>query len=206
MEKQVSSNPEEKAKEFQGKFNKITIFLSKFIFQENFDILKKSGFIDSYTSDPDVSSVIEPKQEQRLLFLLFKSKKMNLEDLKNIVKSLVKVPTDIIFSYELVNDYSMIVIDFPENYIRDYDYVIQGKYSKLSEDFKNKFEMTQEVLNSNKVRIAREYTLYHHIFNKTQWLKQFWMDRLGLCEIEDNVELWEQPDKSDLYFNVTSIV
>lgn len=206
MEKQVHSNQEEKAQNFQGKFNKITTFLAKFIFQNNFEILKKSGFVDSYTSDPEIMSILELHQNQRLLYLLFKNKKLKLEDLKKIVTSLVQIPVNIVFSYELVNDYSMIVLEFPKEYVQDYDLVVKGVYSRLSDEFKNKFPMSRDVFNAKNIRVGKEYTLYHHIFNKTEWLKQFWKDRLGLFELDEKLELWEQPDNDDLIFNVNSIV
>lgn len=205
MEKQVHSD-QEKAEKFQDKFNKITTFLIKFIFQENFDILKKSGFADSYTSDPDIMNILTLKEDQRLLFLLFRNKKLKLDDLKKITTSLAKVPVEIVFSYELVNDYSMIVLDFPEKFIQDYDHIVNGRYSKLSDSFKNRLPMTKETFNDKGQRLGREYTLYYHIFNKTQWLRDFWCQRLGYAELDEKLELWEQPNEKDLIFNVNNII
>jgi len=204
MERQVSSNTIEQAK--QDKFNKTTVFLTKFIFGDNFDFLKKIGFVDSYTADPEIMKIIVPGETQRLLFLLFRNKKLNNNELKQAVTSLFDIPVGIVFAYELVNDYSMIVIDFPEKYIKDYDYVVKGLYSKLSDEFKNKFPIARDVFNSNNVRVGREYTLYYHIFNKTDWLKNFWCERLGLIELDKKLELWESPGETDLIFNVNKII
>lgn len=197
MEKQVHSNTD--------KFNKISTFLVKFIYGENFDMLKKSGFEDGYTSDPDISSMLTLGANQRMLFLLFRNKKLKLEDLKKISVSLANIPIDVVFSYELVNDYSMVVIDFPEKYIADYDHIVNGRYSKLSESFKNHFPITKDVYNAKKIRIGKEYTIYHHIFNKTNWLKNFWCERLNLVELDDKLELWHSPDKADLVFEVKNL-
>lgn len=205
MEQQVHSN-QHRANSFQEKFNKITTFLVKFIFQENFEILKKSGFVDSYTNDPDITSILSLNENQRLLFLLFKNKKLTVTDFKKIVSSLATVPVDVVFSYELINDYSMIVVDFPEKYIPDYDHVANGRYSKLSQSFQDKFPVTKELLDGRGQRVAKEYTLFYHIFNKTQWLKDFWLERLGLAELEDSVELWEKPIEKDLVFNIKNII
>lgn len=203
MEKQVSSNTEQ---EKQDKFNKTTVFLTKFIFGNNFDMLRKIGFADSYTSDPEIMSILTLGQNQRLLFLLFRNKKLGINEMKKVVIDLAIVPVQSVFSYELVNDYSMIVIDFPEKYTQDYDYVVKGMYSKLSDSFKEKFPISRDVFNSKKVRIGKEYTIYYHIFNKTEWLKNFWMERLGLIELDDKLELWEKPGDSDLIFDVKKII
>lgn len=203
MEKQVNSNIEQ---EKQQMFNKTTVFLTKFIFGDNFDMMKKAGFIDSYTSDPNIMNILTLGQNQRLLFLLFKNKKIGLEQMKKIVTDLAAIPVQIVFSYELVNDYSMIVVDFPEKYIQDYDFITQGKYSKLSDSFKDKFPVSREVSNSKGQRMGREYTIYYHIFNKTDWLKNVLMERLGLMELDDKLELWSSPDQTDLIFNVTKIM
>lgn len=206
MEKQVHSNTEiEKQK--QDGFNRITTFLGKFIFGQNFDMLRKIGLIDCYTSDPEIMEILNKvNEDQRFLFLLFKNKKLNLEEIKKIITSLTTVPVDVVFSYELVNDYSMVVLDFPLEFIQDFDHIVQGRYSKLSDQFKVVFPETREVLNDKKQRLGKEYTLYYHIFQKTDWLKDFWCEKLGLMELDEKLELWSKPTNEDLVFDVTKIV
>lgn len=206
MEKQVHSNQEEKINSLTDKFNKTTVFLTKFIFQDSFDMIKKSGYVDAYISDPEIMNILQLTERQRFLFLLFRNKKLNLEDLKRITTSLAAVPVEIVFSYELVNDYSMIVIEFPERFVDDFDHVVKGNYSKLSQSFKDRFPVTREALNTKGQVMGKEYTLYYHIFNKTQWLKDFWMERLGLCELDPRLELWEIPSETDLTFNIQNIL
>ena len=206
MEKQVHfENELERQK--QDKFNKITTFLGKFIFGQNFDMLKKVGLIDCYTSDPQIMEILQLNENQRFLFILFKNKKLNLEEIKKVVTALSTVPVDVVFSYELVNDYSMVVLDFPVEFVPDYDHIVNGKYSKLSDQFKVVFPETREVFNEKKQRLGKEYTLYYHIFNKTEWLKNFWMERLGLVELDEKLELWSPPtQKEDLIFDVNNIL
>lgn len=206
MEKQVNSNTDQER--YQEKFNKTTAFLGKFIFseKENFEMLKKVGFMDCYVSDPEIMDIITLNSNQKLLFLLFKNKKLKLQDIRKIVQDLASMPVSIVFSYELVNDYSMVVIEFPESYNDDYENVIQGKYSKLSEEFKSKFPVSQQVLNSKKQVMGKEYTIYYHIFNKTDWLKEFWMKKLNLIELDEKLELWNQPNEKDLVFDINNII
>lgn len=203
MAKQVHSETEQIA---QDRFNKTSVFLTKFIFGNNFDMLKKIGYVDSYTQDPEIMKILTLGQNQRFLFLLFRNKKISVQEIKNVVLSLAEVPVQAVFSYELINDYLMIVIDFPEKYTNDYDNVVKGKYSKLSSLFKEHFPMTRDVYNSKRERIGKEYTIYYHIFNKTDWLKEFWMEKLKLVELDDKLELWQQPDDKDLIFDVKNIV
>ncbi len=204
MEKQVISNPESVT---QDKYNKVTVFLTKFVFGDQFGMLRNLGFVDSYTQDPDIMNILTSLGEkQRFLFLLFKNKKLGVSDIKNIILSISTVPIQVVFSYELINDYLMIVIDFPEDFIQDYEYIVQGRFSKLSNQFREHFPLSVDVVNEKGYRIGSEYSLYYHIFNKTEWLKNFWMDRLGLCELDDKLELWHSPDKEDLIFNLKTLI
>lgn len=205
MEKQELSNLKTE-ESVQDKFNKTTVFLTKFIFGNNFDTLKKTGYVDSYIQDPEIMNIITLGESQRLLFLLFKSKKLGANNLRKIVSELAAVPIQIVFSYELVNDYCMVVIDFPERFTQDYDNIVQGKYSKLSQEFREGFPATRDVYNSDKERVGAEYTIYYHIFNKTDWLKDFWLKRLELAELDPRLELWAKPEDKDLIFNLKNIL
>lgn len=203
MEKQVSSNTESVT---QDRYNKVTVFLTKFMFGDKFEMLRKLGFVDSYTQDPQIMNILTLGQNQRLLFLLFKNKKLGVSDIKRVILELASVPIQVVFSYELINDYLMIVIDFPESFTQDYDHIVKGKFSKLSQPFRDQFPVSVDVVNEKGYRVGREYTLYYHIFNKTEWLKNFWMERLGLCELDDKLELWHSPDEKDLVFNLKTLM
>jgi hypothetical protein len=207
MVKQVNTNKTSKfEEEIQDKFNKTTIFLTKFLFGPNLDVLKNAGFVDSYVKDPDILNMITLSPKQRLLFLLFKTKKMTTNQLRKIVEELSTENIGIVFSYELVNNYSMIVIDFPERLVDDYDRVVVGAYSKLTEGYKSGFPPTRDVFNDKKQRVGAEWTIYTHIFNKTQWLQNFWMEKLGLSELDPTLELWSKPTETDLIFNKKNII
>ncbi len=196
MEKQVNSNE---------KFNKTSVFLTKFIFRENFDSLKKAGFVNSFVSDPNVQPMLAPTPTTRFLYLLFKNDKINMDGIRKIVETLVQVKSEIVFSYELVNDYLMVVLKWPQEYVKDFDLVTTGSYSKLSPNFKDGFPITKDVVNDKKKYIGKEYSIYHHIFNKTDWLKNFWKNKLGLVELAPDLELWDKPEEKDLFFNINTL-
>lgn len=197
MEKQALSDRE--------KFNTTTLFLTKFLFQENFDSLKKVGLINSFIEDPTIMELLN-ESETKYVFLLFNNKKLKTSEIKIIVESLLSVKTPVAFEYELVNNFGMVVIKFPSKFIKDYNHLVQGQYSKLSLEFKESFPNTKDVFNEKKQRIGKEYTIYHHIFNKTDWLKEFWMKKLNLVELDDSLELWEKPTQKDLEFDISRIL
>jgi hypothetical protein len=203
MVKQVNSDAANSSTEsvHQTKFNKITVFLTKFIFGDNFEFFKKIGYVDSYVSDPEISNTITLGENQRLLFILFKNKKLGAQDIKKVIQELMEIPVQVVFSYELVNDYFMVVIDFPEQFTIDFDFIVKGQYSKLSKEFMKRFPSAIDVVNEQGQRVGKEYTLYYHIFNKTQWLKDFWIRKLDLFELDDRLELWGKPDNRDLVFD-----
>lgn len=186
------------------KHNKISLFLTRFLFNGNMEMLRKSGFVDSFIDDNsiDLSDITSSKK----LFLLFNNKKLTITEIADITKELITTEAFITYKYDLINDYQMIVLDFPEEFYRDYDNIVKGKYSKLSEKFKIAFPETEDVLNEKKVRIGKRYTIYYHIFNKTEWLQNYWKSKLNLVELDNNLELWTKPSDEDLIFNIKNYI
>lgn len=201
MEKQENFNPE------FIKHNKISLFLSRFIFNGNMDLLRKSGFIDSYIKDKNVGEdLLLVDSNTRLLFLLFKNNKLKMSEIIQIIRDLNIINVNIRYSYELINNYFMIVVDFPKKFNEDYDNVVKGRYSKLSEEFKEGFPQTEDVLNENKARMGKRYTIYHHIFERTEWIQEYWKKRLGLMELDENLELWGRPLEIDMEFDIKQLI
>lgn len=182
--------------------------MTRFLFDTNFEAFKKCGFVDSFIEDPDKMEILSANasEDRNLLFLLFKNTKLATKDVEQIIQMLAVRKVKIVFSYELINDHFMVVVEFPKYFTKDFSLVVAGKYSKLSEEFKKEFPKTKDVYNNKKQRIGKEYTIYYHIFNKTEWLKNYWLKKLNLVELDDNVELWQQPDKKDLVFDIQNII
>lgn len=160
------------------KNNIITLFLGKFIFNSNLDLLRNCGFIDSFVRVDDLFSInvlqdlsntgkFDLYEGKKPLYLLFNNKKLKVKDLEDLILNLVVEDVEIIHSRELINDYKLVIVSFPKEYNADYDSIVSGKYSRLSEKFKKKFPSTKEVFNLHKEVLGKEYTIYHHIFNKT---------------------------------------
>jgi hypothetical protein len=131
---------------------------------------------------------------------------MSANQVQKIISTLPVIPSKILISYEIIEDYFVIVLDFPHGYGEDYDNILKGSYSKLSEGFKEKFPSTVEVRNEDGKRVGREWTLYYHIFNKTEWLYDFWCKRLNMAELDENLELWQKPEEKDLILNLKQLL
>jgi len=172
------------------------VFLIPSLFTFNF-------FTEDKKTIPDKSLFFDEKD--KVLFLLFNNKNTLQENL-NIINNLMLDPVDVKHSYNLVGNYSMVVLKFPEEFNNDYNNILLGKYSKLSEKFKKRFPETQDAFNSKNVKIGTEHTIYYHIFNKTEWLKNIWLTRLGLIELENTLELWDKPEVSDMEFDIKQII
>ena len=188
----------------QGDHNKTTLFLTKFLFGEDFNSLKRCGFINTYTDViiEKVSLLSYLPKNKKYLFLMFNNKILKIEEVETIIS--LNPSVKIVGNKELINDNFIIYLEFPYEFSKDFEFFKNGEYSKLSERFKNKFPITKDAFNAQKVKIGREHTLYYHIFNKTEWLQEFWKKKLNLIELDEKLELWEKPNDNDLILNVNN--
>jgi len=148
------------------KFTNTTLFLLPALNILN-DDLSKAGFINAYLGDNGYE--IEYKNS---LYLLFKpSGSSDIEDFIDKYK-------EVIHDDYNIGDHVMIVFKFPKDFIKEYKYFKQGKYSKFSKTYINLyFPFSKETKVDGKV--IKEHTLFYHIFNKTKWIKDWWNTRLG---------------------------
>lgn len=186
----------------KNNYNKTSVFLVKALFKENFDLLKKCGFVNGFIKMDGLEILQGPGR--RLLLLLFKHNKLKITDIKNIIHQNTHV--NVLFADELVNDYLVIAVEFPPEFNKDYDMFIEGKYSKFSKEFKSLFPKTKDAFNSKNVKVGKKYTLYYHIFHKTEWLKNFWKTKFELIELDDKLELWEKPNEEDTILKTENLI
>lgn len=152
------------------------------------------GFIDAFIGD-----VNHEKYDQGL-YLLFKPSKLDAEFNLWIDKHRKRL--DFIEDYDVDKGLVMLVFKLPVKYINDYTLFQEGKYSLFSKEFKELFPMTKDKLDGRNNVLAKEYTLYYHIFNKTDWLKKVWVDRLGLESVSSEFELWDKPNPDREIFDI----
>ena len=69
----------------------------------------------------------------------------------------------------------------------DIELIKQGKYSQTSKKFQDIFPKAIQIRKNGLKR--DEISLQYRVFNKTEDLRQFWEDKLGV-ELEEDMEVW----------------
>lgn len=124
-------------------------------------------------------------EEFTLGFHLFITK---MEKNINFVET-VDVPNGVILVYKV-----------PARFGTDFLLFLNGAYSLTSPDFKGCFKLINYKMDANGVFIKTplgayetEKTMYHHIFNKTEYLRSKWREALGEdIKMPKDMELYEK--------------
>lgn len=158
------------------------------------EVLQSLGFVNAYLNDDEHCYTYK-----ECVYLLFKDPNIDtLDEFTAILES----KNILIDEYDVDKNHVMVVVKFPEEYIKEYKFFKQGKYSKFSKTFiKKYFPFTKKVKDSNG-KNKDEHTLYYHIFNKTDWIKNWWNERLGYTEGKELKmdEWWDIPDNTKEVF------
>jgi len=154
---------------------------------------RKFGLINAYIKVKEH----EPRDKYSI-YLIYKVPPDRQEDFKDYIDyNLADNPNfnwEIESSFTNNDDIKGLLFTIPEKFKKDYDLFLEGKYSKLSKEFKAMFPDTKNIYDENGNKEGREYTIYHHIFNKTEWLRDFMERKYGAENIEPDMELWDKPD------------
>ncbi len=141
--------------------------------------LEDCGFIDSYIR-------IEGKEydkERRFLVAVFEPV---TKDQKETFDVFLEREKFLSFVEEEIKqgDKVIVVYRFPEEFYNDYDLIIEGKYSKVSDKYKGIFPKFRE--KKDKIVLS----LQKLIFDKDPDFKEQQEERIG-TDIEADSELWE---------------
>lgn len=128
------------------------------------------------------------------LFVVFKFKDY-MEETQKFIAALQRNP-NFVETQELTGGRTLFVYKIPDQYIKDYELFLEGKYSKFSKDYKSNFPMKVYVTNSKGSLIMNaetgrfmiEDSVFYHIFNRTDYLKKIYKDFLSSNEY-DEIEL-----------------
>jgi hypothetical protein len=90
----------------------------------------------------------------------------------------------------------------PARFDTDYLLFLNGAYSLTSPDFKACFQLRKykvdekgNVVKTHAGALETEYTIYYHIFNKTEELRQKLLEVIGIdTKLPKNAELYEKCD------------
>jgi hypothetical protein len=156
-----------------------TIFIVP-IFSIDKEKLKANGFVNGFIKDSrrDV-------QYKDSVYLLFKPE--DLDKFKVFLDGEYERTKSIIDDYDYEEGYVVVVYQISPRLSPDIELVKKGKYSQTSTKFQQIFP---KIIKINKHGFQKdEISLQHRIFNKTEDLKQFWEDKLGVI-FDDDMEVW----------------
>lgn len=138
------------------------------------------GFLDAFLQDAD-SDV----EYQYPVYLLFKQKDFVISFQEFIEEEYEK--GFLIDDYDYPDGYVVLVYSCPEKYRKDYDKVVQGKYSQTSADYQDLFH--REVKDELGQRLK---SLQFQVFTKDVALRQKIEAAIG-AELPKDSEVWLKP-------------
>jgi hypothetical protein len=143
--------------------------------------LKDNGFVNAYIKDGrnDV-------QYENSVYLLFHPK--NIDRFKVFLDDEYERTKSIVDDYDYGEGFVVIVYKLDERFKSDFGLVKLGKYSKTSPQFQSLFPKIIKIMKNNLHK--DEISLQYRIFNKTNDLKQFWEEKLGV-EFTEDMEVWQ---------------
>lgn len=168
------------AKKKEVKKNVTSIFMVPTI-KINKEKLFANGFINGYTKD-----VSRDVQYEDSVYILFRPENMLL--FREFVDGEYERTNSIIDDYDYDGGFIVLVYELNSKFKKDFNLVKKGKYSKTSKEFQNLFSKVVKVVKSGLSR--DELSLQYRIFNKTDDMKKYWEERLGV-EFDDSMEVWQ---------------
>jgi hypothetical protein len=145
------------------------------------DDLKENGFINGYVNDAS-----KDVQYENCVYLLFHPK--NLDKFKEFLDNEYERTKSIIDDYDYAEGFVVVVYELNKRYDKDFTLIKQGKYSKTSKYFQTLFPKIIKLKSGNTHH--DHISLQYRIFNKTEDLKEYWEDKLGV-EFDNDLEYWQ---------------
>jgi hypothetical protein len=143
--------------------------------------LKEVGFVNAYIKDE-----IRDVQYENAVYLLFHPE--NLDKFKLFLDDEYERTKSVIDDYDYEDGFVVVVYKLDPKFKADYGLVKLGKYSKTSPTFQAMFSKVVKVAKNGLKK--DEMSLQFRIFNKTEDLKVYWEEKLGV-EFDDSMEVWQ---------------
>jgi hypothetical protein len=142
--------------------------------------LVDNGYINGYIKDEQ-----REVQYEDCIYLLFKPE--NLDKFKDFLDGEYERTKSIIDDYDYEDGYVVVVYILNSRLEDDFKLIKQGKYSQTSKKFQEIFPKIVKLKRNGLLK--DEISLQFRIFNKTEDLRQFWEDKLGV-EFDEDMEVW----------------
>jgi hypothetical protein len=146
--------------------------------------LVENGYINSYEYD-EGQDVPYPNS----LYLLFKP--TDLHAFRAFLDEEYERTTNIIEDYDYGKGFVVVVYKLDNKFANDFKLIRTGKYSKTSKSFQALYPKTVRILKEGIYK--DEVSLQYRIFNKTQDLIEFWIEKIGV-KLSPDQEVWETYD------------
>ena len=147
----------------------------------NKELLKDNGFINGYSRDGN-----REIQYEGSIYVLFKPK--NLDKFREFLDGEYERTKSVIDDYDYENGYVVVVYELNSKFKKDFALVREGLYSKTSEQFQTTFPKIVKIKRNGLSK--DEISIQYRIFNKTEDLKKYWEDKLGI-DFDDEWEVWD---------------
>ena len=147
----------------------------------NKELLKDNGFINGYSRDGK-----RDIQYENSIYLLFKPK--DLDKFRGFLDGEYERTKNVIDDYDYEDGYVVVVYELNSKFKKDFALVREGLYSKTSSEFQAKFPKIVKIKRGGLHK--DEISLQYRVFNKTEDLRKYWEDKLGV-DFDDDWEVWD---------------
>ena len=147
----------------------------------NKELLTDNGFINGYSRDGN-----RDVQYDNSIYLLFKPK--NLDKFRAFLDGEYERTKVVIDDYDYEDGFVVVVYELNTKYKKDFNLVREGLYSRTSEDFQAKFPKVVKIKRGGLHK--DEISLQYRVFNKTEDLRKYWEEKLGV-EFDEDWEVWD---------------
>lgn len=159
----------------------------------NKDNAKDNGFINGYSRDGN-----RDVQYENCIYVLFKPE--DLDKFRDFLEGEYERTKSIIDDYDYPDGYVVLVYELNKKFKRDFGFIREGMYSKTTPEFQALFPKIVKIKRGGLHK--DEISLQYRVFNKTEDLKKYWEEKLGM-EFEEDWEVWDgfDLDKETLFID-----
>jgi len=154
--------------------------------------LDKHGFINSYILNQEEELDYESDRHQFLM-------PQNMGDVKDFKEDEKERRAVILDEHDYPGGFILLTYELPKRFKRDYQLILQGKFSKTSEAYRSAIPAVVKTKSNNV--ITSTASLQHMVFNKDAALKQFW-EKMFDVTMEEDQELWTCPTVEQETFKI----
>lgn len=159
--------------------------------------LKENGFIGAYLGDVGKPEI----KYDRGVFMLFRPPNMAMFE-EFMEEEKIRTPW-LVEDYDYAGGYVVVIYALEEEFADDYQKFLEGRYSKFSASFKNRFTKTVR-LRDNMGRGKEESSWQWRIFKKDPEIKKHWEEELNVT-FTDDMEVWSKPTLEEEILNIHKI-